>query len=163
VQQVVLIAQLLTLLAVANGVPVIAAKLLGKEHAIPLDGNATLSDGKRLFGSSKTLRGLILSVAITSASAPLVGLGFMVGFIVATGAMIGDLFSSFVKRRLAMPESSKFTGLDQIPESFLPLLACMAFLPLTLGSALLGTLLFFVGAIALSRIFFKLNIRDQPY
>jgi hypothetical protein len=61
VQQVVLIAQLLTLLAIANGVPVIAAKLLGKEHAIPLDGNATLSDGKRLFGSSKTLRGVILS------------------------------------------------------------------------------------------------------
>ena len=162
-QQVVLIAQLLTLLAVANGVPVIAAKLLGKEHAIRLDGNATLSDGKPLFGSSKTLRGVILSVAVTAASAPLVGLESIVGFVVATAAMIGDLLSSFVKRRLAMPESSKFTGLDQIPESFLPLLACMALLPLTLSSVLLGTLLFFIGAIALSRLFFRLNIRDRPY
>jgi hypothetical protein len=34
---------------------------------------------------------------------------------------------------------------------------------LTLSSVLLGTLLFFIGAIVLSRIFFRLNIRDRPY
>ena len=115
-QQAILVAQLLTLLAVANGTPVIATKLLGKERAFPLDGNATLSDGRPVFGSSKTLRGVILSIALTSACAPLVGLGWEVGFVVAVGAMVGDLFSSFVKRRLGMPSSSKFTGLDQIPE-----------------------------------------------
>lgn len=162
-QQAVLVAQLLTLLAVANGTPVIAAKLLGKDGALPLDGNTTLSDGRPLFGSSKTLRGVILSVALTTACAPLVGLGWDVGFVVALGAMIGDLLSSFVKRRFGMSSSSKFTGLDQIPESLLPLLACMALLPLTLLSVAVGTFLFFVGALLLSRIFFKLNIRDRPY
>ena len=45
-QQAVLLVQLLTLLAVANGTPVIATKLLGRERAIPLDRNATLSDGR---------------------------------------------------------------------------------------------------------------------
>ena len=84
-QQGILIAQLLTLLAVANGTPVIAAKLLGKERATPLDGNATLSDGRPLFGSSKTIRGVILSVAITTACAPLVGLDWEVGFVVISG------------------------------------------------------------------------------
>jgi CDP-2,3-bis-(O-geranylgeranyl)-sn-glycerol synthase len=163
VQQTVLVAQLLTLLAVANGAPVIAAKLLGKDNAIPLDGNATLSDGRPLFGSSKTLRGVILSVAITTACAPLIDLDWEVGFVVALGAMIGDLFSSFVKRRLGMSASSKFIGLDQIPESLLPLLACMALLPLTPLSVAIGTFLFFVGALLLSRVFFKLNIRDRPY
>jgi CDP-diglyceride synthetase len=163
VQQTVLVAQLLTLLAVANGTPVIAAKLLGKDNAIPLDGNATFSDGRPLFGSSKTLRGLILSVAITTACAPLIGLDWEVGFVVALGAMIGDLFSSFVKRRLGMSASSKFIGLDQIPESLLPLLTCMALLPLTPLSVAIGTFLFFVGALLLSRVFFKLNIRDRPY
>jgi CDP-diglyceride synthetase len=163
VQQAVLVAQLLTLLAVANGTPVIAAKLLGKERATPLDGNATLSDGRPLFGSSKTLRGVILSVAITTACAPLIGLDWEVGFVVASGAMIGDLFSSFVKRRLGMSASSKFIGLDQIPESLLPLLVCMALLPLTPLSVAIATLLFFVGALVLSRVFFKLNIRDRPY
>lgn len=77
--------------------------------------------------------------------------------------MVGDLFSSFVKRRLGMSSSSKFTGLDQIPESLLPLLACMALLPLTPLSVAVGTFLFFVGALLLSRVFFKLNIRDHPY
>jgi CDP-2,3-bis-(O-geranylgeranyl)-sn-glycerol synthase len=52
-----LIAQLLTLLAVANGTPIIVEKLLGKSLAFPIDGDTTL-DGKPLFGSSKTLRGL---------------------------------------------------------------------------------------------------------
>jgi CDP-2,3-bis-(O-geranylgeranyl)-sn-glycerol synthase len=163
VQQAVLVAQLLTLLAVANGTPVIAAKLLGKEGATPLDGNATLSDGRPLFGSSKTLRGVILSVAITAACAPLIGLDWEVGFVVALGAMVGDLLSSFVKRRLGMSASSKFIGLDQIPESLLPLLACMALLPLTPLSVAIATFLFFVGALVLSRVFFKLNIRDRPY
>ena len=160
-QQAILVAQLLTLLAVANWTPVIATKLLGKERAFPLDGNATLSDGRPVFGSSKTLRGVILSIALTSACAPLVGLGWEVGFVVAVGAMVGDLFSSFVKRRLGMPSSSKFTGLDQIPESLLPLLACMALLPLTPLSV--GAFIFFVGALLFSRVFFKLNIRDRPY
>ena len=162
-QQAILVAQLLTLLAVANGTPVIATKLLGKERAFPLDGNATLSDGRPVFGSSKTLRGVILSIALTSACAPLIGLGWEVGLVVAVGAMVGDLFSSFVKRRLGMPSSSKFTGLDQIPESLLPLLACMALLPLTPLSVAVGAFLFFVGALLFSRVFFKLNIRDRPY
>lgn len=162
-QQVVLVAQLLALLGVANGIPVIAAKLLGKDNALPLDGNATLSDGRPLFGSSKTIRGVALSVALTTIVAPLFGLGWEVGSIVAAGAMIGDLFSSFVKRRLGMSASSKFTGLDQIPEALIPLLGCMALLPLTPLSVALGTLLFFGGALLVSRIFFKLNIRDRPY
>ena len=162
-QQAVLVAQLLTLLAVANGTPVIAAKLVGKERAIPLDGNAILSDGGRLFGSSKTLRGVILSVAMTTACAPLIGLGWGVGCVVGLGAMIGDLFSSFVKRRLGRSESSKFTGLDQIPESLFPLLASKVLLPLTPLSVAIATFVFFVGALVLSPLFFKLNIRDRPY
>ena len=35
----------------------------------------------------------------------------------ATMAMVGDLLSSFVKRRLKFQPSSRATGLDQIPES----------------------------------------------
>ena len=162
-QQAVLVAQLLTLLAAANGTPVIAAKLLGKENSHPLDGNATFSDGRRLFGSSKTTRGVLLGVFITTLCAPIVGLELGVGFVVGVGAMIGDLISSFVKRRLGMPASSKCTGLDQIPESLLPLLACMALLPLTPLSVAIATFLFFVGALVFSRVFFKLNIRDRPY
>ena len=158
-----LIAQLIVLLTVANGSPVIAARILGNNSALPLDGNVTLFDGKPLFGSSKTLRGVLLSILLTTACAPLIGLDWVVGSVVALTAMIGDLFSSFVKRRLGMADSSQFTGLDQIPESLLPLLVCMFLLPLTLIDVAIVTTIFFVGALVLSRILFKLNIRDRPY
>lgn len=158
-----LIAKLLVLLTVANGTPVIAAKILGNNSALPLDGNVTLSDGRPLFGSSKTLRGVLVSILLTTACAPLIGLDWKVGSVVALTAMIGDLFSSFVKRRLGMDNSSQFTGLDQIPESLLPLLVCMFLLPLTALDVVIATVIFFVGALIVSRILFKLNIRERPY
>jgi CDP-diglyceride synthetase len=158
-----LIAKLLVLLTIANGTPVIAAKIFGNNSALPLDGNVTLSDGRPLFGSSKTLRGVLLSILLTTACAPLIGLDWKVGSVVALTAMIGDLFSSFVKRRLGMDNSSQFTGLDQIPESLLPLLVCMFLLPLTALDVVIATVIFFVGALIVSRILFKLNIRERPY
>jgi CDP-diglyceride synthetase len=158
-----LIAQLLALLTVANGTPVIAAKVFRKALAAPVDGNLDFLDGRPLFGPSKTLRGVVLSILVTSAFAPLVGLEWKVGALVASVAMIGDLFSSFLKRRMDLSASSQFVGLDQIPESLLPLLACRLLLPLTILDIALATLIFLVGALALSRLLFKLRIRDRPY
>jgi hypothetical protein len=45
----------------------------------------------------------------------------------------------------------------------MPLLVCMFLLPLTLIDVAIATTIFFVGALVLSRILFKLNIRDRPY
>jgi hypothetical protein len=123
----------------------------------------TSLDGRPLFGPSKTLRGVVLSILVTSAFAPLIGLECKVGALVASVAMIGDLFSSFLKRRMDLSASGQFVGLDQIPESLLPLLACRLLLPLTILDIALATLIFLVGALALSRLLFKLHIRDRPY
>ncbi len=158
-----LIAQLLALLAVANGTPVIAAKILGKTLAMPVDCNAEFLDGRPLFGPSKTLRGVALSILVTSAFAPLIGLDWKVGALVAVAAMAGDLLSSFLKRRLDLSASSQFIGVDQIPEFLLPLLACNVVLPLGILDIAVATAIFVVGALALSQLLFKLNIRDQPY
>lgn len=158
-----IIVQLLILLTVANGTPVLAAKIFGDNFALPLDGNVTLADGQPLFGPSKTLRGLLLSILVTSLFGPLVGLSLMIGALVASAAMIGDLLSSFLKRRLGLFASSRSVGLDQIPESLLPLLASKLILPLTLLDIMLATGIFLIGALALSRILFKMNIRDRPY
>jgi len=125
------ILQLLILLGVANGTPVIAKKLLGGAGAWPLDGGARFIDGRPLFGASKTIRGIVIATVLTAAAAPLIGLGWPLGAVVGATAMAGDLFSSFVKRRLDRMPSSRATGLDQIPESLLPLLACRLLLPLT--------------------------------
>jgi CDP-archaeol synthase len=159
----VLILQLLILVAVANGAALIAKKVFGVRWAWPLDGGAKFADGRRLFGPSKTIRGIVLALLATLLAAVLMGLGWKVGAVVAVAAMAGDLFSSFVKRRLGLAPSSMAIGLDQIPESLFPLLASRLLLPVTLIDIAVGTAIFFVAVLALSRILFKLRVRDEPY
>ena len=118
-----LIAKLVPLIVVANGVPVLAKRALGTRLDRPLDGGTVLADGRRPFGPTKTIRGVALSLLATPLAAELLGLPWKVGALVAGAAIAGDLFSSFMKRRLGLPPSSMAIGLDQIPESLLPLLA----------------------------------------
>jgi CDP-2,3-bis-(O-geranylgeranyl)-sn-glycerol synthase len=83
--------------------------------------------------------------------------------LVGTVAMGGDIVSSFVKRRSGLSPSSMALGLDQIPESLFPLLACRLLLPLTVLDITVAAILFLVGEPILSRILFKLHLRDRPY
>jgi CDP-2,3-bis-(O-geranylgeranyl)-sn-glycerol synthase len=77
--------------------------------------------------------------------------------------MAGDIFSSFLKRRLRLPPSSKVTGLDQIPESLFPLLSCRWMLTLTIADVVAGVAIFFVGEIILSQLLYRVGIRRHPY
>ncbi len=158
-----LIVQLLVLLAVANGTPVAAKKILGDRWAWPLDGGMVLADGRPLFGPSKTIRGIVLAVLATSGVAALIGLGWKVGALVGAVAMASDLLSSFLKRRMGMPSSSMAFGLDHIPESLFPLLACRLLLPLSAADIAVAALVFLVGGLVLSPLLYKLNLRDRPH
>jgi CDP-archaeol synthase len=161
--QPVLLLKLLILLALANAVPVIAKRAFGARLARPVDGGLLFLDGRPLLGPSKTIRGIVLSLLATGIGAFSLGLGVEVGLMVAAAAMAGDLLSSFIKRRFALASSSKATGLDQVPESLLPLWACRDSLSLSLADIAVGVALFFVGEVILSRIFYRLHLRDQPY
>ena len=157
------ILQSMVLVTMANGAPVVAKKLFGRHFAYPLDGGVTFIDRRPLFGSSKTLRGILVSILVTAASAPLMGLDLWIGTLVAGTAMAGDVLSSFVKRRLDLPPSSRALGLDQVPESLLPLLVCRDFLSLTAADIALGVGIFFVGELILSRLLYRAHLRDEPY
>ena len=61
-----------------------------------------------------------------------------VGILTTTCAMAGDLFSSFVKRRLHLASSSMAIGLDHIPEFLFPLLASLLLLPLSILDVVTG-------------------------
>src|SRR5215469_12770342 len=100
------IGQLLFLLMLANGTPVIAKKILGARYSYALDCGLIFADGRPVIGGSKTIRGVLLALVVTTAGAPFVGLGWQVGLLVGSFAMAGDLFSSFCKRRLNLPSSS---------------------------------------------------------
>lgn len=161
--QWLLIVKLVVLLTVANGAPVIAAKLFGKFLNQALDRNAAFVDGRPIFGPSKTLRGIVLSLAATTAFAPILGFQWTDGLIIASAAMIGDLSSTFLKRRLNLPPSSRATGIDQIPECLLPAVAIRSTLGLTALDVVSVVIIFFVGEVLISRLLFKWNIRNRPY
>lgn len=159
----VVVLQLLILLMLANGTPVIAKKMFGFRYSYPLDGNLTFADGLPVFGRSKTIRGVVLAVLVTTASAPLMALDWRIGLLVGSFAMAGDLFSSFCKRRVGLPSSSRASGLDQIPESLLPLLACRDLLALTGADIAVCVVSFVVGEVVLSRLLYAFRLRDRPY
>jgi CDP-archaeol synthase len=151
------------LVVVANSTPLVAKKLFRRRYVQPVDGDRRFVDGRPVFGRAKTLRGVVCAIALTTAAAPVVGLGWQIGLLVGTLAMVGDLFSSFVKRRLGRSPSSPCIGIDQIPESLFPLLACIRPLSLTIADVLVGVLVFFVGELVVSRLLYALDLRDRPY
>jgi hypothetical protein len=62
-----------------------------------------------------------------------------------------------------MAPHSMAIGLDQVPETLLPLLVCRELLGLTDLDIALGVALFFISELLLSRLLFTLGIRDQPF
>lgn len=159
----ILILQLLLLVSVANGTPVIAKLVLGDKFAARVDGGALFADGSPWFGPSKTIRGFLLAVLAAIGAASLLGLGWEVGAVVGTVAMAGDLLSSFMKRRLGQAPSSQAIVLDQIPESLFPLIAARLLLPISALDIAVATTTFFAGELLLSRLLYKWHVRDRPY
>jgi CDP-2,3-bis-(O-geranylgeranyl)-sn-glycerol synthase len=154
---------LLGLLAIANYTPILLKRMLGQRGACPLDGGVTLWDDRPLLGSSKTWRGIAGSLLATTVGALALGLGWGVGALVSACSMGGDLFSSFWKRRLGLSSGGRATGLDQIPEALFPALAVRGVLGLSWLDVALVVVVFLVGEMALSVLFFKWHLRDRPY
>jgi CDP-2,3-bis-(O-geranylgeranyl)-sn-glycerol synthase len=156
--------QLLFLLVVANGMPIIMKRMLADKGAWPVDGGWNLPlDGHPLLGKSKTWRGIVFALLGPGLASVLMGCSFELGVFTGLWAMVGDLFSSFIKRRLALPPSSMALGLDQVPESLFPLWAIRSEWVLTPGFILVLVMAFLVLELSLSRWLHKLQIREQPY
>lgn len=154
---------LLLLIVVANGAPILSAALLGDWAAWPVDGGRLWYDGRPLLGASKTWRGALFAVTAATTMAALLELPLVVGFQIGVFTMVGDFLSSFCKRRLNLPPSSMALGLDQIPESLLPLLMVRQQFDLN-GFMILETVTaFIVIELLLSQILYRLHIRNRPY
>ena len=99
----------------ANGTPVLAGG--GKK----IDFGRNFRDGKRIFGDNKTFRGFFFGWGVGF----FVGLmeGFAFGFdvipivfslLVPLGALLGDLFAAFLKRRLDITPGGMLPVVDQL-------------------------------------------------
>jgi len=154
---------ILCLLLTVNAAPILVRLLLGAHWRQPLDGGRIFSDGHPLFGASKTQAGLAAAIAAGALIGWLTGLGASIGVLMGTCAMLGDLLSSFIKRRLGLAASVRALGLDQVPESLLPLLACAPLLDLSWTQISWLTLAFAGAELLLSRTAFHLGFKQHPY
>jgi len=147
-----LISHLVLLLIIANGTPALLGLVLGPRWNRPLDNNRLLPDNRPLLGPSKTLRGLFSAIVVTGLLAPLFELSALEGASFALLAMLGDLSSSFIKRRLGFASSRSVPLLDQIPESILPLWGLQSVLGSSGSEIALAVAIFIVIDLLLSRL-----------
>lgn len=148
-----LVIELLLLLTVANATPVVLGFLLGRRLAWPLDAGRNYTDGRRLFGASKTIRGILASILLTALVAPLLGVDSGTGALVGLLAMIGDVTTSFIKRRLGYTSGCASPLLDQLPETCLPLLVLAPATGATLVEMVAAVVAFTVLDLMLSRLY----------
>lgn len=108
----------------ANSVPVV----LG--GGFPLDGKRKLSDGSRIFGDGKTIRGFFAGIFAGILVGALEGMVLpgtswdiydsgaftyvMAGFLLGAGTMTGDLAGSFIKRRQGVAQGKPSWIMDQL-------------------------------------------------
>jgi CDP-2,3-bis-(O-geranylgeranyl)-sn-glycerol synthase len=155
--------RILLLLGLANLVPILTARVLGRWFAVPLDGGLILPDGRPLFGPGKTLRGVLASILCTAGAASLLAMDAALGAALGAGAMGGDLLASFCKRRLGLTAHARAVGLDQIPEVLLPLLLLRPWLSLQWREVGIVVVVFVLLDVLVSRVLFALRIRKRPY
>lgn len=155
--------QLLLLIIIANGAPVLAARLFGDSFQLAVDFGQLLPDNRPVFGTSKTWRGVVAALSVTALAAWLLGYEPVTGLWIAVYAVLGDLFSSFVKRRLSMPSSSMAPMLDQVPESFLPAYMLMETFEMDIWAVMLLVLTFIILELGLSRVLYLWGMRKRPY
>jgi len=154
---------LVILILVANGAPILIRNILGDTANYPLDAGKTLADHYPVFGNSKTWRGVFASVIFTVIAALFLGYNLEFGLLVSLLAMTGDLLSSFIKRRLKLQPSRKAPFLDQVPESLFPALYMMQVLSLAWEDVLFIVVMFIVIELVLSKVLYRLGVRQRPY
>ncbi len=157
------IIQAIVLLVFANGAPVLVNKMLGHRWAYPVDNRLNLRDGHRLFGNTKTWRGVCAAVLFSSLAGSLIGIEYLTGALFGLLTMTGDLLASFIKRRMNRAESSRARSLDTIPESLLPIVLLKESLTLGMIDICLIVAIFFLIEEWGSPVLYRLHIRKRPY
>jgi predicted MPP superfamily phosphohydrolase len=136
------IIELVLFLVWVNFLPFVAQMLMGDRLGRSVDGGLRWPDGRPLLGPNKTWRGLAVGVLAGVVAAPMLDLSWSAGALAGGLAMMGDLATSFAKRRLNQPSGTPVAGLDQALEGALPLLVLVPALNLGLMEALVGLAIF---------------------
>ena len=105
-----------------------------------LDGGRRLRDGQPIFGSHKTIRGVVAGILggtfIGLLESSIDNRLAFAGFMISLGVVSGDLLGAFIKRRLHVEPGKAFPVLDQLDFVLGGLIFGYAFFPIGLFSAL---------------------------
>ena len=166
----------------ANGIPVIVAKApLLKKWEFPMDFNKSWR-GIRLLGDHKTMRGLVTGILMAILTAGLLQLWYLndaslranmnfnyanvnyivFGFISGLGALLGDAFKSFLKRRTSIKPGAAWFPFDQIDYIIGGCLLTALYVRLNLLSYLLVFILYFGLHMLSTYVGFLLKFKKQP-
>lgn len=141
----------------------------------PIDLGRKFFDGNPIFGPHKTYRGFISGILIGTFIgwtqenlAPLAGLpggSTFLGFILSLGALIGDLFGSFIKRRLNIKPGAIFPVVDQIDFVLFALLFALIINPIAISLQRITIIIVLTGPIHLlvNVIAYLLKLKDTPW
>lgn len=96
-----------------NGAPVIFG------GGRPIDFGRTFTDGERILGDHKTIRGfasgLVVGFVVALFESQLLSADlFPVAILASLGALIGDLAGAFLKRRFKIKPGAPLPGVDQL-------------------------------------------------
>jgi hypothetical protein len=119
-------------------------------------------DRQPVFGDHKTLRGIIVGLLGGTAGFSLLGVEWYVAGTAALLAMLGDLLSSFIKRRFTLPCGKNVVILDQLFESLLPILYLGTVMQLGIGQIILILVLFIAIALTGSCLWNSFACRPAP-
>jgi len=101
----------------ANALPVITG------GGLPIDFGKKFFDGKPILGKNKTFRGFFSGLALGMTVGfvegaffqyPTSDQGVLFGFLLALGALFGDLAGAFIKRRLGLAPGDLLPVIDQV-------------------------------------------------
>lgn len=145
----------------ANAVPVITG------GGYPLDCGKNFLDRRHIFGDNKTFRGffsgLIVGTVVGLAESILFGYPLLFGFTLSLGALFGDLFGAFLKRRLGLAPGEPLPIVDQV--DFVVGALLFSRLVMVISWELTLTVLIITPPIHLltNYIAYKLGLKDNPW
>ncbi len=154
--------KIITLLFAANAAPPVLGVLLEDKWNWPLDGNRRFVDGEPLLGSHKTIRGAIGSIAAGTLLSLLFGLSPILGFCIGFFSMLGDVLSSFLKRRFKLACGAAAPILDQLFEGLFPLLFVKYYFSWNWAPVIV-LLLLFIPTTHFGAILFKKKLISRPH
>ena len=166
----------------ANMAPIFAARLpFLRRWSFPLDGYATIR-GKRVFGSHKTIRGVLSGVLIgiltvylqvsVYAHVALVRTFVLLdyttiqpllfGILASGGALLGDALRSFCKRQLGIAPGKSWFPFDQLDYVLGGIAVTAVYVRLTFRQHLLLGLIWFLLHPLATLIGYLLKLKDNP-